>query len=94
MTFNLKYAGNYEMSVDLIHGPEMGSYTAKLDGQILGLLAEMNTNNRDKRPYSWGVRKLDAGEHKLTFDYQGPLGKGTSIGVDGLYLRPLEYHND
>jgi hypothetical protein len=87
--FQLKSGGSFEISADLAHGPDMGNYVAKLDGKVLGLLTELNHDGVERRPYYWGLHRLEAGKHRVTFEYQGPFGEGTSIGIDGLYLRPM-----
>ncbi|MFH1539805.1 MAG: glycoside hydrolase family 172 protein [bacterium] len=87
--FSLKRGGNYELSADILHGPDMGNYIAKLDGKVIQLLSELNQKNLQRKPYYWGVWELEAGKHKMTFEFHGPFEGATDFAIDGLYLRPL-----
>lgn len=90
LRFTLKETGNYEVAVDMVHGPDMGVYIVKLDGRVLQLLTELNSKDVARVPYNWGIEKLSAGKHTLTFEYQEPNDDGKKIGIDGIYLRPVK----
>jgi hypothetical protein len=66
-----------------------------LDGKPLALLSELKSPNQLRTPYDFGIRELDAGEHKLSFMFVGESpGGGGGLGVDGVYLRPIRFYAD
>ncbi len=94
--FTLKHKNRYDISADLARGPNMGIYNATLDGKPLAMLADMKNRDMQRVPFDWGVKELDAGNHKLVFDFIGPSpdGGGSDLGIDGLYLRPIRFFPD
>ncbi len=93
LKFVIKKKNRYEFSADLVRGPEMGMYSAALDGKQIGVLAELNNKSVSRFQLDRGFVELDEGEHKMTFDYLGPApGGGDSLGIDGIYLRPVKFN--
>lgn len=89
--FRMKKGGRFEMAADIVHGPAMGSYIAKLDGKILGTLDNLNNDTLHTSTYNWGAQEIGPGRHRLTFEFQGPLNGAEKFGLDGIYLRPLGF---
>lgn len=95
LRFALKRKNRYEVSLDLAKGPDMGVWRASIDGKNSRLLATLYSDGENRESVDWGILELDAGNHRIVFDYAGPGEKdGDCLGVDGLYLRPLKFYQD
>ncbi|HOO57062.1 MAG TPA: DUF2961 domain-containing protein [bacterium] len=89
--FQLNKPNRFEMSVDLVRSPEMGIYKVSIDGRNPVLLTELEYKTLSKIPYDFGTVSLDAGKHRIIFDYIADGQQGGRLGVDGLYMRPVNF---
>jgi hypothetical protein len=95
LQFILKRKNRYEVSLDMAKSPDMGAWRVSVDGKNSRLLTTLAVDNTSRETIDLGTLEFDAGKHRVVFDYIGPGEKGgKSLGVDGLYMRPLNFYSD
>lgn len=95
VAFNVEKDQTVELSLQMLHSWDYGTYRVKLDGQEVATL-DLHNADITPTPHRLGQRKLAAGGHTLRFECVGKAkdSKGYFLGFGALTARVPVYSRD